>query len=197
MTPMTKLDQLRRPAGFQVLLNQPLRVREGDDVIQHGMHGAQGGCFRHIVVYGREPASQIRPLRAFRKPSSRGNVRVISPQQICEVSDTPKAHDRAGVAPRPCEIRSWCQSREQSEMGARGKAYEDHPAVVGTPLPGAVAHCFNSVSHVLGGCGCRSFRGHPIAGVGDHVSPSAPGFPEAIVARQRSGDLPSTDLRSQ
>src|ERR1035441_9139131 len=71
------------------------------------------------------------------------------------------------------EIRSWCQSREQGEVGASGKAHQEHPAAVGAPVCGAVSHCFNGVSNVHGGCGCSGFRGYPIGGVGDHVSPGS------------------------
>src|ERR1019366_9539216 len=74
---------------------------------------------------------------------------------------------------RSREIRSRRESREQSEMGTGRKAYEEHLAAVGTPFRGVVARCFNRVSHVFGGCGCPSFRGYPIAGVGDHVSPGS------------------------
>src|ERR1035441_8593066 len=77
------------------------------------------------------------------------------------------------MALRSGEIRSWCQSREQSEKGTGGKAYEERPAAVGAPVCGAVSHCLNGVPHVHGGCGRPGFRGYPIAGVRHHVSPGS------------------------
>src|ERR1035441_8787993 len=98
---------------------------------------------------------------------------MISAQYIREIGDAPEAHYRAGMALGSGEIRSWRQSREQGEKGTSGKAYKDHLAAVGAPVCGAVAHCFNGVSHVLGGCGCPGFRGYPIADVRHHVSPGS------------------------
>ena len=98
---------------------------------------------------------------------------MISVQQIREIGDAPEAYDRERVALRSREIRRWCESREQGEVGASGEAYEEHRAAVGAPLPGVTAGCFNGVSHVLGGCGSPGFSGYPIAGVRHHVSPGS------------------------